>query len=277
MASTHTSNASQAEQCGAIICSGVRLIVDKQPPSCYALDGGGRVIALHEATDRNVCAAAVVLDALCELSVGCECLLQPSYATLDELRQVALGEVSASLASEIFATHLPGVSPAELSHVSMLPLPYEARPSSPGAGMGLFATQRIASCVVLGEYTGVVSRDDASRCTADDDAYRVALPATTPDGVALHISARAIGSPMRLINHGPTVAWRHAGPGMHGPGGPLDPRLANCAFVPVVVRGLPRILVVTLRCIVGGEELLADYGEQYWRARHASGSTWRCR
>ena len=40
----------------------------------------------------------------------------------------------------------------------------------------------------------------------------------------------------------------------------------TCSFVEVTVDGGTRVFVVTIREVIQGEELLLDYGDEYWPA-----------
>lgn len=269
-------DAAPCDAAGAVVCAGVRVLLDpRTPPHCYALDSLGRVEALHPA-EPATCAAAAALarlprDLVAPPDAAVEPALQPVYATMGALRAAALADASA--AADVAAARFPALRLRALPlppPLALEPPPFVARLVSVAVGYGLFAARRLSPRVVVGEYVGVVGRDDDGRATAADDYYRVALPAVLPDGVPLHVSARAVGSPMRLINHAPpAAACRAAGGGAvpPGPRGAGDDRAANVGFVALVARGLPRVLCVTLSAVEPGAELLADYGVGYWAAR----------
>lgn len=118
----------------------------------------------------------------------------------------------------------------------------EIRPSTVhGAGQGIFALERIAAGVTIGEYTGDVV-DSMWRAMRLRDRSYLAL---TCDAA---ISIDALRRPevmMRYICH--------------------HPRKGKCN-VQFVDQGV-RKFVVTTRPVDPGEEFFIDYGDTYWRLK----------
>lgn len=121
-------------------------------------------------------------------------------------------------------------------------VPVEVRESSvPGAGLGLFSRERIAEGVVVGEYTGDVV-DSWLRLLRTRNRDYVIL--TDVSGIAID-AARRPEVEMRYICHHPRPERRNVRYRTEG----------------------PRAFVVTTRVVEAGEELLTDYGPDYWRLR----------
>lgn len=135
------------------------------------------------------------------------------------------------------------------------------------AGEGVFAEDAIPQGVLLGEYGGLLTLDapvvSSSSTSVAASPYAIAYPALHVDGRGYSIDAANMGSLMRKVNHA-------SGQG------------ANCAFAigwygregqePVPVRsaeealplGPARVFVITLADIEEGQQLLVDYGAEYW-------------
>ena len=102
-------------------------------------------------------------------------------------------------------------------------------------GWGVFARQAIKKGELIGEYTGVVTKMGLG------NAYTMFYAPEFPE---LIIDATHFGNEMRFINHD------------------SDP---NCWFYfSHCEEGLPHRIFVATRDIEVGEQILTNYGEQYW-------------
>ena len=99
----------------------------------------------------------------------------------------------------------------------------------------------LAAASLVGEYAGELVPLAPG---APLDAYSCRYPTRVP---AALVSARAWGNAMRLVNHAPRAR-------------------ANAAFEYVHHGGLLRVVIVATRDVAPGEQILADYGPDYWRA-----------
>lgn len=192
--------------------------------------------------------------------VGCE--------VTDSLRVVAIRDAATMLLAEYEVVFESSMALYEeetvwLTATSRASSTSVRHTGSDDAGLGLFAEDDVPAGVLLGEYGGVLTIDSPASIAANS-AYAVAYPALAPDGRACAVDASAQGSLLRRINH-------------------ASGQQANCAFVvgwytrpgqePFPVRtvsdaqclGLPRIFMMTIRDVAAGEQLLADYGAEYWR------------
>lgn len=112
------------------------------------------------------------------------------------------------------------------------------------AGLGLFAAAAIDCNTWLCEYTGVVRRlGDLMGGWMDGDEYSYRLPVLDPVVV---VSAEKYGNLARLINHS-------AKP--------------NAELVTVRHEGLLHVVCRATRDLIVGEQILIDYGTEYWMAR----------
>ncbi|MBI5101578.1 MAG: hypothetical protein HZB33_07085 [Nitrospirae bacterium] len=118
----------------------------------------------------------------------------------------------------------------------------EVRPSTiPGAGQGLFSMERIEAGVRIGEYTGDIVHGvfNVLRLRDKDFVARTADPSVCIDALRR-----------------PEVMTRYI---CHHPGeGKRNVRFRNEGS---------RKFVETTRAVHPGEELLADYGDMYWRLK----------
>jgi SET domain-containing protein len=122
-------------------------------------------------------------------------------------------------------------------------------------GSGLFLQQRLSRGALVGEYTGVV-RD--TRTIHYSNPYLSSYASVLPY-CKLTIDALHMGSLMRFINHSsqPNVEWLEVFDGeMSVPLRVLSSHLPRSY----------RLAVVATRDIQVGEQLLVDYGPDYWRA-----------
>ena len=106
---------------------------------------------------------------------------------------------------------------------------------------GLFAAKAFRVGDVIGEYVGdVVDKDE---CAAGGDGYMAALG--DGDG-CLGCDAGKMGNEARFIND-----YRGCG-------------LQNCRLSRTIIRTLPTVMVVVVKPIKAGEEILANYGGGFW-------------
>lgn len=105
--------------------------------------------------------------------------------------------------------------------------------------MGLYATTQWQQFQVIGQYTGkIVSQDIGGKYCA----------AITPYSKISHnIDAEYVGNELRFINDFRNVS--------------LEP---NVQLTTTFIDKMPRVLIVVIKDINEGEEILLDYGEYYW-------------
>ncbi|MBS0620856.1 MAG: SET domain-containing protein-lysine N-methyltransferase [Verrucomicrobia bacterium] len=113
------------------------------------------------------------------------------------------------------------------------------------AGDGLFADEEIAEGAYVGEYTGVLRRNDLRRYFEPLNPYCYQYPLLDELGKNLVIDAKR-GNATRLINHSDTPN--------------LKPLFA-------FLDGYYRLIFLALRRIERGEQLFYDYGKSYWFVR----------
>ncbi len=107
-----------------------------------------------------------------------------------------------------------------------------------GAQKGLFAATSIKKGSVIGFYTGKLLKEDEVDVDSDyvfgfgEPAYKKWL-----------IDGQRVGNYMRFANHS---------------------KKGNMEVVELYYDGLPRIAFIALRHIKEGEQLLYDYGDEYW-------------
>ncbi|KAG2495484.1 hypothetical protein HYH03_006429 [Edaphochlamys debaryana] len=193
-----------------------------------------------------------------------------------------------------FNAALPEHAP-QLGPRSLAPGPDEGR-----GGAGLFAAAALRKGAVLGVMGGYVMPKDAAKRFADqgflllsqdakvelaaragpgpgpdmglvrsawqllEGAFRLPMPGS-PDGWEL--SMLGYGSLAALMNDPRREPRGWVEGNDVGDEGGAAAAGANCAVVPVSVRGLTLPVVVALRDIQSGEQLLRDYGAEWWR-RH---------
>lgn len=112
-------------------------------------------------------------------------------------------------------------------------------------GHGLYAERALRAGELIGEYSGVLTRDWAADVEkpADFNPYLLRYPFEC----ALAIDARKKGGVARFINH--------------------SAKKANVGRVYVLQGGLLRVVFVANRRIPKDAQLLLDYGKRYWRGR----------
>ncbi|KAG2495468.1 hypothetical protein HYH03_006413 [Edaphochlamys debaryana] len=187
-----------------------------------------------------------------------------------------------------------------------LPAIVEPRRDEGRGGVGLFATARIPRGKVVGSMAGYVlprvvarklanngfrflNEEARAELTARAAAAVSAAPGAAPSGeVLLRYAWQLLEGALRLPMPGSSDGWELSMLGYGSLAALInDPRreprgwvegndvgdeggaaaaAANCAVVPVSVRGLTLPVVVALRDIQPGEQLLRDYGADWWTA-----------
>lgn len=127
------------------------------------------------------------------------------------------------------------------------------RKTEDGRGFGVFSARDLSACAFVGEYCGVVrvagnknvieakgNPDDADGYATD---YAFEFPICLPDGTPLELDASNEGNELRFANHdfSPNLEIEHT-----------------------LVDGRWAIFFLTARDVTSGEELLVDYGLDYW-------------
>ncbi len=103
---------------------------------------------------------------------------------------------------------------------------------------GVFAGERLAACSFVGEYTGIVEEGTL------DTSYAVRFPSWALAKKKISIQAARYGNFTRCINHSE------------------DP---NLILMSVYWKGLPRMILITLKTIPEGTQLTFDYGASFWK------------
>ena len=109
-------------------------------------------------------------------------------------------------------------------------------------GFRVFAEQKIHSCSFVGEYTGVIK--ERRKRYLKDKTYCVRYTSWQTGRRRFIIDAETQGNYTRFINHS-------AKP--------------NVGLQSVYWRGLPRMILITLKEIPEGAQLTFDYGESFWK------------
>ena len=108
-------------------------------------------------------------------------------------------------------------------------------------GSGVFAKERIASCAFVGEYTGVIQKKTPQQLREKKYCLRYTVWGAN---INFAIDAEEKGNFTRFLNHSGTP---------------------NLGIQSVYWRGLPRMIFISLREIVKGEQLTFDYGPIFWK------------
>ncbi len=119
----------------------------------------------------------------------------------------------------------------------------ELRYISPSIGSGIFAKEYIAAEKLVGEYTGLIKKRTWLTSRRRDYVGEYTIPGNP---VRYIIDAEKYGSLMRFINHSEE---------------------ANVYAITVISKGILRIYIITKIGICPGDQLLMDYGPDYWRWR----------
>ena len=277
-------------------CAFLRCLGEPQG-SCYDLSSGACRVA-HPHAD---CPLRRFDDRLPELAsaTGVEDFTATLlFETLSELRRSILNDFTA-------AKEVADAAPVKqfAGWADPFAPPFEKRFVSEEVGFGLFATTDLPRGFVIGEYGGLLRSEAAALAleTPDEllaDSYRLAYPAVdAANGSSLFVTAKRVGGWARLVNHAPAAGTNYSGVTTPTPLSPAaadtqhsnsnnrhndaaapsndntnvdddDPSkwVANSAFVTVFQAGLPRVLIVTTCPIASGQQILVDYGREYWLA-----------
>ena len=109
-------------------------------------------------------------------------------------------------------------------------------------GWGLFAEEELQEGAFVGEYTGLVRKNDEHHCLND---YLYRYPVPDPIGRDYVIDATA-GNLIRFVNHSSTPN--------------LKPYYA-------FKDGYYHVILLSIHAIKKGEQLTYDYGQNYWYVR----------
>lgn len=113
-------------------------------------------------------------------------------------------------------------------------------------GHGVFAAETIQKYDFIGEYTGVIQKSDAYDDHVEkgyESDFSWYFPDQIKDGPKLEINGRREGNEMRFLNHGD---------------------VSNVIVEHTLHNGLWVIFFKAAETIMPHEQLLIDYGEQYW-------------
>ena len=109
---------------------------------------------------------------------------------------------------------------------------------------GLYATKEWEPIEIVGQYTGELKTGDVG------GRYVASITPYTTHSL-YHIDAENIGNEMRFINDYRGIS--------------SEP---NVKLTSTFIDRLPRVIVITIKPIHIDEELLLDYGEDYWKCYH---------
>lgn len=109
-------------------------------------------------------------------------------------------------------------------------------------GFGVFAEERIMPCSFIGEYTGLVQERQGKHKRESNYCVRYT---NWPVGKKVYvIDAERMGNFTRHLNHSDNP---------------------NTTLVCASFRGLPRILIISLKEVPQGTQLTFDYGKTFWK------------
>ena len=132
----------------------------------------------------------------------------------------------------------------DLIERSFMPL-VSIRWVDPKIGYGVFAEEEIKEGDFVGEYTGVIRRNDLRRCFEPPSDFIAMYPIEDERGKKFLLDAIQ-GNMTRFINH---------------------KRDGNIAPYQAFYEGLYHRIFRALRVIRKGEQLFYDYGRSYWYSR----------
>ena len=115
-------------------------------------------------------------------------------------------------------------------------------------GYGVFAEEELPKGSYVGEYTGIIRKNDLRRCFEPLNNYCVTYPIVDELGKNFFLDGKDFGNVTRFINHSYTP---------------------NLRFYNVFDEGFYHRIFLTERHIKKGEQLLFNYGKGYWNARTA--------
>jgi hypothetical protein len=114
-------------------------------------------------------------------------------------------------------------------------------------GHGIFAEEVISEKAFVGEYVGVVRKNDFRRYVEPTNDYLYQYPVLSEDGMHFVIDATK-GNLTRFINHSYTPN--------------LDKKF-------ILYQGIYHVIFLSNRIIEKGEQLTINYGKNYWYTREA--------
>jgi len=129
---------------------------------------------------------------------------------------------------------------------------------------GVFANDFIPKHTVICEYAGLVRREDEGKYDPNPE-YGVKLSKCDEWACAEggKYADAFILDAADVINEGSLINDVRDSI-LEDENAPEILRTENCMFVEVVINKWPRVFIITLQDIPGGEELLLDYGASYW-------------
>ncbi len=160
-----------------------------------------------------------------------------SPAEMEEVRQKGLSNKAAPIAQKMGKKHHTQILSSYIPEVSI-------RPVHPSVGYGLFAEELIKQDQYVGEYTGVVRKNDR-RYFEPLNNYCYEYPVPDEIGRSYVIDATD-GCLTRFINHSSNP---------------------NLTPIHAYWEGFYHLIFLSLRAIHPGEQLTFDYGETYWYIR----------
>ncbi|MBS0653455.1 MAG: SET domain-containing protein-lysine N-methyltransferase [Verrucomicrobia bacterium] len=173
-------------------------------------------------------------------------LPQISFETIADQKEVFAKGMAKLQNHEIKAEALElGKLYADKIHAAYSP-PVLIRKIDERVGFGLYAQEKIASGSYVGEYTGIVRKNDR-RYTKPLNDYCFEYPIPDQIGRSYVIDATD-GNLTRFINHS------------------YQPNLKP---IHVFLEGYYHVIFVALRDIEKGTQLSYDYGHSYWHVRYA--------
>uniref|UniRef100_A0A7S3NK30 SET domain-containing protein n=1 Tax=Aureoumbra lagunensis TaxID=44058 RepID=A0A7S3NK30_9STRA len=108
---------------------------------------------------------------------------------------------------------------------------------------GVFATRRWRPFEIIGEYVGQIKTPDV------EGGFVVALDPDEAPSQSLSLDADSYGNELRFVNDFRGVS-----------------QAPNVILSAATIQGLPTRILVCTKIIKRGEELLTDYGDDYWQA-----------
>lgn len=224
-----------------------------------------------------------------------------TFATLADLRRAVLADYSAAASFATPVAALSGAAPPGSPCLVRRPVigvgggwglfAAAALPASflvgEYAGLWVVDGEDGSAAAAAVAAAGGASSEGEAAAAAERDGYRACYPAIdSRTGGQVGVSALRLGNHMRLVNHAPSPPDASSGLSENGSGrrayanvrfavltldgrgpedGPEDGKGPEGGAAAAGVSDLPRIGLVTLRAVAEGEQILADYGSEYWR------------